>query len=205
MLELMRLGGPVMAILGAMSVFALAVLLIKAHQFVRANVWRRSFVEPVLAHWNSGRLDQAKAMLGSERSPLARVIEAAVAGHAAGHPEASLREEVTRVATAELRHLHGFIRSLDIIANLAPLLGLFGTVLGMIAAFQALQAAGARVDPSILSGGIWEALITTAAGLAVAIPAAIAGHWLDGIVDRQRHDMEDITARLLCVLPAKAE
>jgi biopolymer transport protein ExbB len=62
---------------------------------------------------------------------------------------------------------------LELISTIAPLLGLLGTVLGMIAAFQALQESGSRADPAILAGGIWEALLTTAAGMAVAIPASI--------------------------------
>ena len=75
---------------------------------------------------------------------------------------------------------------LDIIAQIAPLLGLFGTVLGMIAAFQALQDAGTQVDPSLLAGGIWVALTTTAAGLAVAMPTSLIHSWLEGRMDAER-------------------
>ena len=85
---------------------------------------------------------------------------------------------------------------LELIATIAPLLGLLGTVLGMIAAFQALQAAGSRADPAILAGGIWEALLTTAAGMAVAIPASMALTWFESVVDRLRLEMEDFATRI---------
>lgn len=71
-------------------------------------------------------------------------------------------------------------------AQLAPLLGLFGTVLGMISAFQALQQAGAQVDPSILAGGIWVALLTTAVGLAVAMPTSVALSWFEVRMEADR-------------------
>ena len=79
---------------------------------------------------------------------------------------------------------------------MAPLLGLLGTVLGMIAAFQALQEAGNRADPAMLAGGIWEALLTTAAGMAVAIPASAALTWCEAVIDSIRTDMEDLAARI---------
>ena len=88
------------------------------------------------------------------------------------------------------------MRALELIANLSPLLGLLGTVLGMIQAFQKLESAGNQVDPALLSGGIWQALLTTAVGLIVAIPALIAHQWLDRRIDRCAHVMEDYTTRV---------
>jgi biopolymer transport protein ExbB len=88
------------------------------------------------------------------------------------------------------------LRPLELIATIAPLLGLLGTVLGMIAAFQALQEAGNRADPATLAGGIWEALLTTAAGMAVAIPASMALTWFESVVDRLRLEMEDAATRI---------
>ena len=75
---------------------------------------------------------------------------------------------------------------MDTVAQLAPLLGLFGTVLGMIEAFQSLQTAGAGVDPSLLAGGIWVALVTTAVGLAVAMPTSMVLSWFESRTARER-------------------
>jgi biopolymer transport protein ExbB len=85
-----------------------------------------------------------------------------------------------------LARLERGFRLLDTIAQLAPLLGLFGTVLGMIEAFQSLQEAGSSVDPSLLAGGIWVALLTTAVGLAVAMPTSMILTWLESRTARER-------------------
>jgi len=78
----------------------------------------------------------------------------------------------------------------------APLLGLFGTVLGMIEAFRKLAEAGNQVNPAILSGGIWEALLTTAVGLAVAIPVVVLCNWFERRVERVGHEMESLVTQV---------
>ena len=89
-------------------------------------------------------------------------------------------------ADARFSRLERGFRFLDTVAQVAPLLGLFGTVLGMIEAFQALQEAGSQVDPSLLAGGIWVALLTTAAGLAVAMPASVVLSWFESRMADER-------------------
>ena len=89
------------------------------------------------------------------------------------------REETLRVARLQFEILRGHLRMLEVIAVLSPLLGLLGTVLGMIKVFRELELAGSKVDPSILSGGIWEALLTTALGLTIAIPAVLMVNYFD--------------------------
>jgi len=107
------------------------------------------------------------------------------------------REETERVARKYLAEARQGLRALEVIATVAPLLGLLGTVLGMIVAFQALQQNGARADASVLAGGIWEALLTTAAGMAVAIPAAVALAWFESVIERMATDMEDLATRVM--------
>ncbi len=75
----------------------------------------------------------------------------------------------------------------------------------MISAFQALQEAGSRADPAMLAGGIWEALLTTAAGMAVAIPASAALTWFESVIDAIRQDLEDLAARIFIAAPAPSE
>ena len=117
-------------------------------------------------------------------------------------PESHAREEITRIAKRELAEARSGLRAIELIALIAPLLGLLGTVLGMIAAFRTLQESGGAADPSDLAGGIWEALLTTAAGMAVAIPASIALTWFEGVTDRLRLDLEDIGSRAVTSLRA---
>src|SRR5262249_28066281 len=80
---------------------------------------------------------------------------------------------------------------------IAPLLGLLGTVSGMVKAFAKLELAGSRVDPAMLAGGIWEALLATVAGLTIAIPAMAAHYIFEGKVDRIRADMKDAAVRVI--------
>ena len=101
-------------------------------------------------------------------------------------------------AEAALGRLESGFRLLDAIAQVAPLLGLFGTVLGMIDAFRALQEAGSQVDPAALAGGIWVALTTTAVGLAVAMPTSLVLTWLEARLARERL----LTAEALTLGPA---
>lgn len=176
------LGGPVVLLLIAVAVLTLAVILYKLWQFAAAGVGRHRALRRALSAWDSGDRTGARTALDASRSYLAPVVEMALSA-----PSGS--ESVTRLtAEAETRFakLEGGFRFLDSVAQLAPLLGLFGTVLGMIEAFQALQEAGSQVDPSILAGGIWVALLTTAVGLAVAMPAALVLAWFEGRMDAER-------------------
>lgn len=179
LLDAARLGGPVVMILIALSVLSLSVVFYKLWQFSASGVGRHRELGKALTAYDAGNRSQAAQNMAASRSYLAPVVQMAMAGQTnAARLEA---EAETRFATLE----RGF-RLLDTIAQLSPLLGLFGTVLGMISAFQALQNAGAQVDPSVLAGGIWVALMTTAAGLIVAMPTAAVLSWFEARMDKER-------------------
>jgi len=190
-MELLELGGPVVAILMLMSVYGLAIVVLKLWQFRSIRIAERRFVEPAIAAWRIGDTYKAKQVLEGQASPIARAMNLVVKGSEAGIAEASLREEVARTAARDINILRRHFRPLEVIGNIAPLLGLLGTVIGMIAAFNQLEAAGSQVDPSVLSGGIWEALLTTAVGLVVAIPAVAMLNFLERSVERLHEDMQD--------------
>ena len=162
-------------VIAALSVLALAIVLLKLVQFGRLGLGSGGFIDAALAAWYAGEPDRALSVLAGTHNPIARTMEVAIRGKRDGAVERhDLEENVARDGTAQVVSLRSYLRLLELIATLSPLLGLLGTVLGMIDAFQALEAAGSRVNPAILSGGIWVALLTTAAGLIVAIPAAAA-------------------------------
>ena len=188
-------GGPVVALLVVMSVVALAVVLLKLWQLARLRPWS-SAPEQALDAWSRGERGRALAVLERDPGPPARVLRAAMAGQQLGADEALVREEAARVASREFGALRGQLRLLELVGHLSPLLGLLGTVLGMIEAFQALEASGTRADPALLSGGIWEALLTTAVGLIVAVPALVALAWLEGVHERIMRRTEDVLTRL---------
>ncbi|MBK5930786.1 hypothetical protein CCR82_09700 [Halochromatium salexigens] len=194
-------GGPVLLILALMSIAALTIVLAKLWQFSWLRLNAREPIESALSSWYKNDPDAALATIGSSRQPSARLVALAIRGlqHASAQSAAGLellREELTRVATAQLEQLRGWLRALEVIATLSPLLGLLGTVLGMIEAFRQLATAGSQVDPALLSGGIWQALLTTAAGLSVAIPAVLLHSWLERRVERCAQRMEDAVTRV---------
>ncbi|HWU67619.1 MAG TPA: MotA/TolQ/ExbB proton channel family protein [Stenotrophobium sp.] len=193
----LRLGGPAMLVLLLLSVAALTLIIVKFWEFWELRIWQRDFVARALASWHAGNADQALSQLQAQATPLSRVMAAAIRGCSnKALADAQVREQVTQLASEELESARRLLRPLEVIANLAPLLGLLGTVLGMIQVFQRLQAAGNQVNPAILSGGLWEALLTTAAGLSVAILALAGFHTLDRAVERLHQDMESALTRL---------
>ena len=180
---LIETGGPVIAIIAVISVATLAVVLYKLWQFRASGVGRHHALRAAVAAWDRGEAQAAHRTLTESRSYLAPVIARAFAGDPR---DAVTTRRIEAEAEARFSRLERGFRFLDTVAQVAPLLGLFGTVLGMIEAFQALQAAGSQVDPSLLAGGIWVALLTTAAGLAVAMPASVVLSWFDARLAAER-------------------
>jgi biopolymer transport protein ExbB len=194
LLGLIELGGPVVAILIVLSLFALTVILTKIFHFSSLRLSDRS-TDAVLDALREGRLTVAMGLAESSPNPASRLLARGINGLQQGMPEPKLREEMIRYGNLTLQGMRIGLRPLEVIGSLAPLLGLLGTVLGMIKAFQALESAGTQVDPAILSGGIWEALLTTAVGLAIAIPVVAILNWLEGRVERTGQRMDDVAAQ----------
>jgi biopolymer transport protein ExbB len=180
--EILDLGGPVVAILIVMSILTFAVTIYKIWQFAASGVGRHKVLSEALAAWDAGDRATAYARLAESHSYLAPLVGAAM--QAPNLP--GLDGRLDAEAGLALSGLERGFRLLDTVAQLAPLLGLFGTVLGMIEAFQSLQAGGSSVDPSLLAGGIWVALLTTAVGLAVAMPTSMILAWLESRTARER-------------------
>lgn len=198
---LVDLGGPVVALLLGLSVLSGAVVLYKFWQFAISGVGRHRGLERALHSWQ--RRDQAAAMacIARERSFATPLLQHAMQAAKAADRPTGLGEALDAEAEATLARLESGFRLLDSIAQVAPLLGLFGTVLGMIDAFRGLQEAGSNVDPSILAGGIWVALLTTAVGLAVAMPTSLLLTWFESRVARERIFLDRALQRLLTPAP----
>lgn len=197
LLTLLEAGGPVVLILVGLSVIMLATALIKFGQFLRVGVWRRTSAERAVALVRQGRADEAVAVARNGRGEAARIVGAVIGPYRRSDLKASsVREEATRMIDETAERLRSSVRILEVIASLAPLLGLFGTVLGMIDAFQNLESSGSRADPAILSGGIWEALLTTAVGLAVAMPAVVLVNLIDRSIESFVADLDNMVAQI---------
>lgn len=182
--NIFTLGGPVVAILALVSVLTLGLVLYKLWQFHAAGVGRHRALSAAIAAWDRGAQGQAARHLAESTSYLAPVIGQALTQADSGNALVSQRLDAE--AEARFARLESGFKVLDVVAQLAPLLGLFGTVLGMIEAFRTLQDAGSAVDASLLAGGIWVALLTTAAGLVVAMPSALVLSWFEARMHRER-------------------
>lgn len=194
------LGGPVVIILMLMSIIAIAIIIAKLLQFRRIEIHDRRAARGALTIYRGGNPAAALAAARRSDNPAARVVARTIElKQQADVSDALLREEIMQYGSDLLDNLRSHLRPLEVIASLAPLLGLFGTVLGMIEAFRSLEAAGNQVDPALLSGGIWQALLTTAVGLAVAMPVIVALNWLERLVDRQAQEMDSVVTRVFTV------
>lgn len=198
LLAFLVMGGPAMWAIATLSVLTLALILWKTWRLAAMGAFKGGgYSACSVAMWESGDRAGALAQLRPRRSARARVISTAMAAVLDPRLDRAAAEATTeQAARALLNQARQGLRGLELAAAIGPLLGLLGTVTGMIAAFQGLEAAGARADTSVLAGGIWEALLTTAAGMAVAIPAMIAQSWFEGVIENMRHDMEDGATRV---------
>lgn len=196
LINLLDKGGLAIWAIVALSVVTVALILWKLWRFAYLGVWRTARAERAVELWQNARDREALEHAAAGRGIRARLVTIAMRCSMDTWATSDAREETVRNAKNLLAEARSGLRALELIATVAPLLGLFGTVLGMIAAFQTLQASGARADPSALAGGIWEALLTTAAGMAVAIPASVALTWFESVTDKLRLDMEDLATRI---------
>ena len=195
--DFLAAGGPVVWILLGCSVTALTIVLLKLWQFRAIRLGDAGQAHQAIALLRQGRTKAALACLGDRANPLNDMVALAIRGRGrADLPEAVVREELQRCAGDLLGRLRSHLPALEVIGSIAPLLGLFGTVLGMIEAFRKLAEAGNQVDPAILSGGIWEALLTTAVGLAVAIPVVVLCNWFERRVETLILEMESLVTQV---------
>lgn len=201
--ELLQTGGVVLWLIAGLSVVTLALILWKLWRLTAAHAFRiNAHVRAAVAAWQSGDAT-AVEQLSANPGLRARLAHAAMTARTdPALSDTAAREETQLTARALLAEARTGLRALDLIVTIAPLLGLLGTVLGMITAFQALQTAGVRADPATLAGGIWEALLTTAAGMGVAIPASLALTWFDSIADRLQSQMEADATRIFARGPS---
>ncbi len=195
-ISMVESGGPVMAILLLMSLFGLTVFLLKLVQLRLSHIRDFEPIQHAVVYWKQQQRQQARDALSGCKNPAANMVEIALNGIRDGHPLELVREEVRRVAHNAIETLRRYLRALELIASLSPLMGLFGTVIGIIEAFHQMELAGANVDPSQLSGGIWVALLTTATGLAVGMPAVVALNYLESRVEHFTHQAENLVTQV---------
>ena len=196
--ELFQKGGAVMYVLFALSVYVLTIIIYKIIQFLSIRESSNLDVEEVLEKIDEKKFNEALSIATSAKGSVGRVLEAAFKSiYVDGLSPESAKEEISRTGLKQIKIYEAKLPSLEMCANIAPLLGLLGTVTGIIKTFYSIETAGSKVDPALLAGGIWEALITTATGLVIAIPALAAYYIFDSKVDKVKTAMKDVAVRIL--------
>lgn len=196
--EFLVKGGFLMAPILFCSVTALALFLERTWALQQARVLPPRLMEVVRQLLAEGKLEEAESVCAGSGSSIAQVTLAGLRRR--GRPRQVVRQAMEETGRREVSLLSRFVGGLGTIAAVAPLLGLLGTVTGMIKVFrQVVDEVSVRgqVNPGSLANGIWEALITTAAGLSVAIPAYVAHRYLEARIDRIAVEMEEYAGDLL--------
>lgn len=187
-------GGIMMIPIGLCSLVALALMAERLLVLRRGRVIPPEFLRGLRATYQQHPGDHGRALAYCRRnaSPVAKVFAAGI--KRLGADLAMVEKHIQETGEREVLKLRRFLRGLSVIAAVTPLLGLLGTILGMIKAFQTVALAGESLGKAeLLAKGIYEAMITTAAGLIVAIPVLVAYHWISARIDRLVAEMDQMT------------
>ena len=200
--ELIKAGGLLMWPIIACSVAAMAITLERMWAYRRKRVVPDHLLPQIWKLYKKGELDRQRILAIRESSPLGRMLATGLSN--LHHSREVMKEAIEEEGRQVVHELERYLNALGTIAAISPLLGLLGTVIGMIKVFTAITAAGVG-NPGVLAGGISEALITTAAGLSVAIPSLIAHRYLTGKVDELAIAMEEQAIKMVEVLHGERE
>lgn len=178
----------IMTTLFILSILAVYIFIERYNAIKRANKLDANFIDHIKDHVASGRLDAARALCQSRNTPIARMIEKGI--NRIGKPLKDINAAIENTGKLEVSKLEKNIPTLATVAGAAPMIGFLGTVIGMILAFHEMAQAGGQIDIELLAEGIYTAMTTTVAGLAVGILAYIGYNYLVSRVDKVVYKME---------------
>ncbi|MBO2520376.1 MAG: MotA/TolQ/ExbB proton channel family protein [Firmicutes bacterium] len=187
MLEIIIRGGPVMYPLLLCSVIALAITLERIWYLMRTRTDAEELMEDVKLCLQEGKLLEAMQLLKRTKGPVAAILSEGIAYSDRSKDE--IRERLEEVGNEEIFKMERGLGVLSAIVTISPMLGLLGTVTGIIRSFRVLGSTGIETNPAALAAGIAEALITTAVGLVIAIPSLAVYHWLTSMIERRVREM----------------
>ncbi len=182
MIDFLAKGGMLVIPILLCSVFTVAIFLERIITFARLRTRGAGLAEKVAGLLTAGKTDHARKTAKESDSPMGRILVQAI--DVKDSDRETLETVMINATDEEVRTLSAYVQALATIGNVAPLLGLLGTVIGMIKAFMVIQQMGGKVNAAVLAGGIWEAMLTTALGLAVALPTMVAHSYLVARIDR---------------------
>lgn len=201
--ELLFEGGWVMIPILILSLLAVAIFVERFLALRAAKFDLQALIVRLRSYVHSGDLKGALGYCDAQDKPITRILHHGL--ERLGRPISEITDAVEVAGKEETFLLTKRMDAIASVAALAPMLGFLGTVTGMISAFQQIQALEGNVNPSVLAGGIWEALLTTAAGLAVGILALFLYNYLQGLLARRAHDLEIAAARFIDMLQEPEE
>jgi len=196
--RLFMAGGPVMWPILIASIFAFAIMLEKFWHLHKIRIDTQDFLAKILEKMKRHEVKEALALCDATQSPIASILKAGILKY--DRPKQQIVEAIEDASLYEVPKLEKNLPMLATIGHIAPLLGLLGTVTGMVRCFQSVQAKASTlhpVSPGDLAGGIWEALLTTVAGLVVAIPTYVAYNYLVNRVNHYVLEMEKASTELV--------
>ena len=202
MIEFLSKGGILVGPILICSVLALAIFLERMIRLGRLRIRGYGLVEKIARHIKNGEDHQAYELASTNDTPMSRILAQAM--EVKDQDRETLETVIVHSTDGEVRELSRYLQALATIGSIAPLLGLLGTVLGMIKAFMVIQEMGGKVNAAVLAGGIWEAMLTTALGLAVALPTMVAHSYLVSRVDRYEAQLHDGTVTFIKALGRKS-
>lgn len=200
MFEILDKGGPVVWILLCYSIVALTIVLERYLHFFRMGQLSQGFVFQLQEALSVNNLT---SFVSGLRGPEVAVITGLNNAYQQGAQD--LVRTATRIGSQELQRMERGFRTLGLLGDTAPLLGLFGTITGMIKAFMVIEQAGGKVDAQALAGGIWEAMVTTGVGLAVALPILFLLHWLESLATKRTNAMHHYASLVIENFPHQCE
>jgi len=206
MWDLVQKGGPMMYLIILSSILAFGVVIDRIYNLYKARIDADKFMDEITSVLKRNKIIESIEICNKTPGPIAHIVKAGILKHDRSKPE--IREAVEEAAQLEIPRLEKHLPILATIAHIAPLLGLLGTVTGMIKSFQVIQAKALNlvpVNPGDLAGGIWEALLATVAGLAVAIPTYVAYNYLTSQVDTLVYEMERSATDLVNLLSSRRD
>ena len=206
MWEFMQKGGPIMWPILLCSVIAFAIVIERLMKLRSEQINTKDFMEQIAKSLKRNKIMEAIDLCDKTGGPIAKILKAGILKH--DRPRNEVREAIEDASIHEVPRLERNLPVLATIGHVAPLLGLLGTVTGLVSAFQVIESKASAlnpVNPGDLAGGIWEALLTTVFGLCVAIPTYVAYNYLVSRVDGFVLDMERSATDLLNILGDKRE
>jgi biopolymer transport protein ExbB len=196
--QLIRAGGPIMGPILICSIIALGIIISKLIYFGNIQTDVYELKRKVFALVKENKIKEAIEYCNTNPSPVAKILKAGILKFGGSREE--IKETLEGASRFEIPKLEKHLTALATIANVSPLLGLLGTTVGMVTVFQTIQvrAAGMNpITPGDLAGGIWQALLTTVAGLLVAIPVFVAYNYCVSRVSAFILDMERVGTELV--------